>query len=172
MKKAFKFHLICNLKSKISSLIAKPEGRIYNNTQKGIVRLQKIGHQLKDDKTVYQQGRNLAYFIDEILSDGHYYTLYRFAGNLTLQEEKPISYYLTITEIFNILKLHYLFLSSEKVLNILEEKNLVSNYLTDYVNNKVIIPQYKNMNYSTISNSNNGHSASMNTRKLMENLMK
>ena len=54
MKKAFKFHLICNLRSKISSLIPKLTGRIYSSAWKAIVRLQKIDHQIKDDKTVCQ----------------------------------------------------------------------------------------------------------------------
>ena len=74
MKKAFKFHLICDLRSKESSLIAKPGGRKYNNTWKAVVRLQKIGHKLYDDEQLCQWGRNLAYFIDELLLDGRYYT--------------------------------------------------------------------------------------------------
>ena len=179
-KKAFKFHLICDLRSKESSLITKPGGRKYNNNWKAVIRLQKIGHKLKDDEKICEWGRNLAYFIDELLLDGHYYTPYRFAGNLTPQEEKPLSYYLTITEIFNILKLRYPLYSSEKVLKMLEEDNLVEDYFddtsfkqaTDYIKNKGTITQEENMKHSTTSNSNNGHSISMNTRKLMDNLMK
>ena len=181
MKKAFKFHLICDLRSKESSLIAKPGGQKYNNTWKAVVRLQKIGHKLNDDEQLCQWGRNLAYFIDKLLLDGRYYTPYRFAGNLTPQEEKPLSYYLTITEIFNILKLRYPLYSSDNVLEMLEQDNCVEDYFDDtsfkqaiqYVENKGIINQEENMNHSTTSNSNNGHtSVSMDTRKLMENLLK
>ena len=134
-----------------------------------------------DDQKLCQWGHNLAYFIDELLLDGRYYTLNRFAGNLTPQEEKPLSYYLTITEIFNILKLRYPLYSSNNVLKMLEQDNLVEDYFDDtsfkqaiqYVENKGIINQEENMNHSTTSNSNNGHtSVSMDTRKLMENLLK
>ena len=98
-EKSIKFHLICDLRSKTSSLIPKPTGQLYGGACKAIIRLQKIDHQINDDKTVCQWGRDIAYFIDELLSDAQYYTPYRFAGNLTLQEVKPLSYYLTITEI-------------------------------------------------------------------------
>ena len=181
MKKAFKFNFICDLRSKESSLIAKPGGRKYNNTWKAIVRLQKIGHKLYDDEQLCQWGRHLAYFIDTLLLDGRYYTPYRFAGNLTPKEEKPLSYYITITEIFNILKLRYPLYSSNNVLEMLEQDNLVEDYFDDtsfkqaiqYVENKGIINDEENMNHSTTSNSNNGHTrVSMDTRKMMENLMK
>ena len=91
--------------------------------------MQEIDHQINNDKIVCQWGRDIAYFIDELLSDAQYYTPYRFAGNLTPREVKPLSYYLTITEIFKILKLRYPFLSSEGVLNMLKENNLVSNFV-------------------------------------------
>ena len=62
----------------------------------------------------------------------------------------------------------------------LEGDNLVEDYFDDtsfkqatqYVKNKGTINQEENMNHSTTSNSNNGHSVSMDTRKLMEHLMK
>lgn len=180
MKKAFKFHLICDLRSKTSALIPKPTGRLYGGAWKAIIMLQKIDHQINNDKIVCQWGRDIAYFIDELLSDAQYYTPYRFAGNLTPQEVKPLSYHLTITEIFKILKLRYPFLSSEGVLNMLKENNLVSNYFddtsfeeaTNYVNNKGGNPHNENMSHSTINNSDNGHNVSMIKGKLMKSLMK
>ena len=49
MKKAFKFHLICDLRSKTSSLIPKLTGRIYGSAWKAIIRLEKIDHQINND---------------------------------------------------------------------------------------------------------------------------
>ena len=179
MKNVFKFHLICDLRSKESSLIPKPGGRPNNNTWKGIVRLQKLGYEQKSDEKICQWGRDLAYFIDELLSDGRYYTPYRFAANLTPPEEQPLSYYLTITEIFNILKIRYPFLSNKTVLNMLKEKNLVSNYFDDtsfkqainYVNNDLNIPLHQTMNsHSTSGHNDDGHTVSNHIRKLMTNL--
>ena len=126
-------------------------------------------------------GKNLAFFIDSLLLEGKYYTPYRFAGNLTPKNEEPLSYYITIPEIFNILKIQYPLLSNEKVLNMLEEENLIINYFdnvsykeaVDYVKNKVENHMNQTMNSDTTSSNNNdGHSVSMHLRSLMQNLQK
>ena len=70
MKKYFKFHLICNLRSKESSLVAKSSGRANNNYQKCIIRLQKVNFKPKYDENVRlisEWGRNMAYFIDKLV---------------------------------------------------------------------------------------------------------
>ena len=125
-------------------------------------------------------GRDLAFFIDELLLDGRYYTPYRFAGNLTPSEEQPLSHYLIITEIFNILKIRYPVISNEKVLNMLEEENLVSKYFDDtsfnqaidYVKNKLNIPVHQSNNFTASNHINDNHKVSINTRNLMNNLWK
>ena len=92
-----------------------------------------------------------------------------------------MSYYITIPEIFNILKIQYPLLSNEKVLNMLEEENLIINYFdnvsykeaVDYVKNKVENHMNQTMNSDTTSSNNNdGHSVSMHLRSLMQNLQK
>ena len=47
MQKIFKFHLLCNLRSKESVLIAKPGGRPNNNKWKAIVCLQRLDYKQK-----------------------------------------------------------------------------------------------------------------------------
>ena len=52
MKKYFKFHLICNLRSKESSLVPKSSGRTNNSYWKCIVRLQKVNFSSKYNEHV------------------------------------------------------------------------------------------------------------------------
>ena len=146
-----------------------------------IVRLQKIEYKEKNNEKIYQWGKNLAFFIDSLLLEGRYYTPYRFAGNLTPRNEEPLSYYLTIPGIFDILKIRYLLLSNEKVLNMLEEENLIVNYFDnisykeaiDYVKNKPENDIDQTMNSNTSSTHNNdGHFVSIQLRSFMENLQK
>ena len=135
-----------------------------------IVRLQKIEYKEKNNEKIYQWGKNLAFFIDSLLLEGRYYTPYRFAGNLTPRNEEPLSYYLTIPGIFDILKIRYPLLSNEKVLNILEEQNIIINYfdnvsykeVIDYVKIKAenYIDQTMNSN-TTSAHNNDGHSVSI-----------
>ena len=180
MKKYFKFHLICNLLSKESSLVAKPSGRVNNNYWKCIVHLQKVNFKPKYDENVRltsEWGRNMAYFINKLVLEGKYYTPYRFASNLTPEEEQPLSYYITIQEIFKVLKIRYPYYTNETVLKMLEKENLVSNYFDstsfkeaiEYVKNRV--NQTINSNLSSISD-NDGHNVSTHTRIFMENLQK
>ena len=131
MKKCFKFHLFCDLRSKESSLVPKSSGRAFNTNWKAIVRLQKVDFKQKNNENVClisQWGKNMAYFIDKLVSEGRYYTPYRFACNLTPEEEQPLSYYITIQEIFKVLKLRYPYYTNEAVLNMLEKENLISDY--------------------------------------------
>ena len=180
MKKHFKFHLICNLRSKESSLVPKLSGRTNNNFWKCIVRLQKVNFQPKHDENIRlinEWGKNMAYFIDKLVLEGKYYTPYRFASNLTPEEEQPLSYYITIEEIFKVLKIRYPYYTNETVLKMLEKENLVSNYFDstsfeeaiEYVKNRV--NQTTDSNLSSISN-NDRYNVSTHTRLFMENLKK
>ena len=114
-----------------------------------------------------------------LLLEGQYYTPYCFAGNLTPRNEQLLSYYITIPRIFDILKIWYLLLSKEKVLNILEEQNLIINYFDNvsykeaiyYVKNKAENYIDQTMNSDTTSAYNNdGHSISIHLDSLMKNL--
>ena len=122
-------------------------------------------------------GENMAYFIDELVSEGSYYTLYRFACNLTPEEEQPLSYYITIQEIFKVLKLRYPYYTNEAVLNMLEKENRISDYF-DNMSFKHAINYLKNgvnqtiNSNNTLSNNNDGHDVSINTRAFMEKLRK
>ena len=116
-----------------------------------------------------------------MLLEGRYHTPYCFAGNLTLRNEELLSYYLTVSGIFDILKIWYPLLSNEKVLNMLEEKNLIINYFDnvsykeaiDYVKNKAENYIDQTMNSNTTSTYNNdSHSVSIHLRSLIENLQK
>ena len=119
----------------------------------------------------------MAYFIDKLVLEGKYYTPYRFASNLTPEEEQPLSYYITIEEIFKVLKMRYPCYTNETVLKMLEKENLVSNYFDSmsfkealqYVKNRV--NQTTDSNLCSISN-NDGHDVSTHTRLFMENLKK
>ena len=128
---------------------------------------------------MYQWGKDLAFFIDSLLLQGHYYTPYRFAGNLTPEDEQPLSYYITIPEIFNILKIRYPLLSNDKVMKMLEEKNLVSNYFDKISYKQSIDYIKKEMNnsvdettktYTCSIHKNDGHNVSKTTRELLEKL--
>ena len=119
--------------------------------------------------------------IDSLLLEGRYYTPYRFAGNLTPKDEQPLSYYITIPEIFKILKIRYLLLSNEKVMKMLEENNLVSNYFdkTSYKQSIDYIKKEINNSVDEATSSyihsihkNDGHNVSKNTRELLEKLWK
>ena len=119
--------------------------------------------------------------IDSLLLEGRYYTPYRFAGNLTPKDEQPLSYYITIPEIFKILKIRYPLLSNEKIMKILEEKNLVSNYFDKISYKQSIDYIKKEMNnsvdettssYTYSIHNNDGHNVSKNTRELLEKLWK
>ena len=133
----------------------------------------------KNDEKMYQWGKDLAFFIDSLLLQGRYYTPYRFAGNLTPEQEQPLSYYITIPEIFNILKIRYPLLSNDKVMKMLEEKNLVSNYFdkTSYTQSIEYVTKEMNnsideatSSYTYSIHNNDGHNVSKNTRKLLEKL--
>lgn len=98
-------------------------------------------------------------------------------SNLTLKEEHLLSYYITIHEIFNILKIRYPYVSNEKVLDILEKENIAFYYFdntsfkesTDYAKNRV----NQTINYNaTPYNNYDGHNISIHTCILIENLRK
>ena len=79
-----------------------------------------------------------------------------------LKELQLLSYYLTVTEIFNILKIRYPLSSSEEVLKMLEENNLITNYFdssifkeaTNYIKNRENIPLHQSMNHYTTNQKN------------------
>ena len=130
---------------------------------------------------MYQWGKDLAFFIDSLLLQGRYYTPYRFVGNLTPEDEQPLSYYITIPEIFNILKIRYPLLSNDKVMKMLEEKNLVSNYFDKISYKQSIDYIKKEMNnsvdettkaYTCSIHNNDGHYVSKTIRELLEKLWK
>ena len=115
--------------------------------------------------------------IDSLLLEGRYYTPYRFAGNLTPKDEQPLSYYITIPEIFKILKIRYPLLSNEKVMKMLEEKNLVSNYFDkisykqsiDYIKKEInnSVDEATSSHTYSIHN-NDGHNVSKNICKFLK----
>ena len=57
IKKAFKFHLLCDIRSKESALIGKPSGRTNDNSWKAIVRLQKLDYDKKMMKNYVNGGK-------------------------------------------------------------------------------------------------------------------
>ena len=109
MKKLLKLHLICNLSSKKSALIGKSGGQGNQNNEmkrwKVIVYLQNLHFEYKNDKAICQLGKHLSFCIDDLFLEVKYYTPYRYAINLTAKLMYPLSYYLIIEEIFQILKL-------------------------------------------------------------------
>ena len=130
---------------------------------------------------MYQWGKTQIFFIDSLLLQEYYYTSYRFVGNLTPKNKQPLSYYITIPEIFNILKIRYPLLSNNKIIKMLEEKNLISNYFDKTSNKQLIDYVKKEMNnsvdettssYTYSIHNNDGHNVSKNTRKLLEKLQK
>ena len=62
MKKAFKFHLLCDIRSEQSALRSKLSRRNNNNSWKMIVRLQKIEYKEKNNEKNISMGKKFSIF--------------------------------------------------------------------------------------------------------------
>ena len=73
----------------------------------------------KNDKAICQWGKNLSFYIDKLVLEGKYYTHIDMQQNLTAKVMHPLSYYLTIEEMFRFLMLQYPELSNEQAFTML-----------------------------------------------------